>query len=222
MARFSHKNESPKSSNPTTKYLEWRSNDKCFRYYDKGAEENVEIKLPLKFAFLNQYHTVKGWHDKNQSGIYSNEVYYIGKEPMTVRTHKPKGFVVADGIYSDIKTQVAAQGGRYYRSVYVMLEDGTIANLSFKGAVVREWSEFYKLLKPVEDTNWFEVNESTDHTKGSIKYSTPLFSLGKKFTSAQDAKVEDAANRLELYMDAYFSKGEEPKTPELQADEIDY
>ena len=219
MARFSHTNESPKSSNPTTKYLEWRSNDKCFRYYDKEMGENVEVQLPWKFAFLNHYHTVKGWHDKNQSGIYSNEVYFIGNEPMTVRSFKPKGFVVADGLYKDIKTQVAAQGGKYHRSVYVMLEDGTIANLAFKGAVVREWSEFYKLAKPVEDTNWIEINEATDQKKGSINYSTPLFSIGKKFTAVQDAKVDEAANRLRVHMDAYFSKVEEP---EFEADEIDF
>lgn len=219
MARFSHTNESPKSSNPTTKYLEWRSNDKCFRYYDKEAGENVEVQLPLKFAFLNHYHTVKGWHDKNQAGIYSNEVYFIGSEPMTVRSFKPKGFVVADGLYKDIKTQVAAQGGKYHRSVYVMLEDGTIANLSFKGAVVREWSEFYNTLKPVEDTNWVEINEAADQKKGSVQYSTPLFSIGKKFTPAQDAKVDEAANRLRVHMDAYFSKVEEP---EFEADEIDF
>ena len=219
MARFSHTNESPKSSNPTTKYLEWRSNDKCFRYYDKEAGENVEVQLPLKFAFLNHYHTVKGWHDKNQAGIYSNEVYFIGSEPMTVRSFKPKGFVVADGLYKDIKTQVAAQGGKYHRSVYVMLEDGTIANLSFKGAVVREWSEFYNTLKTVEDTNWVEINEAADQKKGSVKYSTPLFSIGKKFTPAQDAKVDEAANRLRVHMDAYFSKVEEP---EFEADEIDF
>ena len=219
MARFSHTNESPKSSNPTTKYLEWRSNDKCFRYYDKEAGENVQVQLPLKFAFLNHYHTVKGWHDKNQSGIYSNEVYFIGSEPMTVRSFKPKGFVVADGLYKDIKTQVAAQGGKYHRSVYVMLEDGTIANLAFKGAVVREWSEFYKLAKPVEDTNWIEINEATDQKKGSISYSTPLFSIGKKFTATQDVKVDEAANRLRGHMYAYFSKVEEP---EFEADEIDF
>lgn len=219
MARFSHTNESPKSSNPTTKYLEWKSNDKCFSYYDKNLGENVKVDVPLKFAWLNQYHTVKGWHDKNQSGIYSNEVYQIANEPMTVRSWKPKGFVVAEGIYKEIKAQVAAQGGKYYRSVYVMLEDGTVANLAFKGAVVREWSEFYRLLKPVEDTNWVEINEVSQQKKGSIKYSTPLFSIGKKFTPAQEAKVDEAANRLKVYMEGYFSKVEEP---EFESDEIDF
>ena len=219
MARFSHTNESPKSSNPTTKYIEWKSNDKCFSYYDKDIKENVQVQLPLKFAFINQYHTVKGWHDKNQSGIYSNEVYFIGTEPMTVRSFKPKGFVVAEGFYTDIKPQVVAQGGKYHRSVYVMLEDGTIANITFKGAVVREWSEFYRLLKTVEDSNWVEVNEATEQKKGSINYSTPLFSIGKKFTPAQDSKVGDAATRIKDHMAGYFSKVD---VPEFEVDEIDF
>jgi len=220
MAKFSHTNDqSNKSSNPTTKYLEWRSNDKSFRYYDKERGENVEVQLPLKFAFIQHYHTVKGWHDKNQSGIYSNEVYFIGSEPMTVRAFKPKGFVVADGLYKDIKTQVAAQGGKYHRSVYVMLEDGSVANISFKGAVVREWSEFYQEFKTSEDTNWVEITEAVDQKKGSVKYSTPKFTVGKKFTAAEDLKHTAACGLIEAHMDAYFSKVEEP---ELETDGIDF
>ena len=73
MARISHTSQESKSSNPTTKYLEWKSNDKCFSYYDKAAEENVKVELPTKFVFLQHYHTVKGWHDGSQSqiGVYA-------------------------------------------------------------------------------------------------------------------------------------------------------
>ena len=90
MARISHNTEKSVSSNPTSKYLEWKSNDKAFSYYDKEAGQNVKVELPLKFVFLQHYHTVKGWNDASASGIYSNEVFYIGSEPMTVRSFKGK------------------------------------------------------------------------------------------------------------------------------------
>jgi len=128
MARISHQQESNKSSNPTTKYLEWKSNDKSFSFYDKSKGENVKVELPFKFIFLQHYHTVKGWSDASGSGIYSNEVYFIGSEPMSVKSFK--GGVIAEGLYKDIKPSITNAGGKYHRSVYVMLEDGSLSGQS--------------------------------------------------------------------------------------------
>ena len=49
MARISHTNEAPKSANPTSKYLEWKSNDKSFSYYDKSVGENVKVERGLLY-----------------------------------------------------------------------------------------------------------------------------------------------------------------------------
>ena len=130
MARISHTSEKSKSSNrPAKKYLEWKSNDKSFEYYDSALKEkllsegktedeikknklaNVKVDLPLKFVFLQHYHTVKGWHDASESKIWSNEVYYIGSEPMTVRSfgNKKKNLPaveIVSGIYTDIKPKI--------------------------------------------------------------------------------------------------------------------
>ena len=32
-------NETTGSTNPATKFLEWKSNDKCFAYYDREANK---------------------------------------------------------------------------------------------------------------------------------------------------------------------------------------
>lgn len=215
MARISHNTEKSTSSNPTSKYLDWKSNDKFFSYYDKEVGENVKVDLPLKFVFLQHYHTVKGWNDSSQSGIYSNEVYYIGSEPMTVRAFK--GGTIAEGIYKDIKQDITNAGGKYHRSVYVMLEDGTIANLSFKGAVVREWSDFMEANKSLVDNQWIEVKSAKDQKKGSIKYSTPEFTLGANLNTKDSAQADSVASELKTYLDAYFNKEEaqEPEKVEL-------
>jgi len=204
MARISHTNEAPKSANPTSKYLEWKSNDKSFSYYDKSVGENVKVELPLKFLFLQNYHTVKGWNDASDSGIYSNEVFYIGSEPMTVRSFK--GGVIAEGLYKDIKPTITSAGGKYNRSIYVMLEDGTVANISLKGSGVRQWSDFMEANKNLIDNQWIEVLTSNDEKKGSIKYSTPEFTVGANLTKQDSAKADDVASELKNYLDGYFKK----------------
>mgnify|MGYP001144769880 CR=1 FL=1 len=232
MARISHTSEkSNSSSNPTKKYLEWKSNDKSFEYYDNVLKEkllsegktedeikenrlaNVKVDLPLKFVFLQHYHTVKGWHDASESKIYSNEVFYIGSETMTVRSfgNKKKNLPaveIVSGVYTDVKSKITSAGGKYHRSVYVMLEDGTIANLSFKGSVVREWTDFIRDNESLLDNQWIEVNAAKDQKKGSIKYSTPEFTLGKNLTAKESGMADSSAETLKVYLDDYFNKEE--------------
>ena len=216
MARISHNTEKSVSSNPTSKYLEWKSNDKAFSYYDKEAGQNVKVELPLKFVFLQHYHTVKGWNDASASGIYSNEVFYIGSEPMTVRSFK--GGVLAEGLYKDIKSNIVNAGGKYHRSVYVMLEDGTIANLSFKGAVVREWSDFMEANRSLTDAQWIEVKEAREEKKGSVKYSVPSFKMGPALSKQDSSNADSLASSLKSYLDGYFNKKEEVTSGEFELD----
>lgn len=204
MARVNHAKPEGASQNPTKKYLSWKSNDKSFSYYDKELGENVEVPLPMKFVFLQHYHTVKGWNDASASGIWANEVYYIGSEEMTVRAFK--GGEIASGIYKEIKGRVNAAGGKYHRSIYVALEDGTLANISIKGAVVKEWSDFFDQNKNLIDNQWVEVNEAKDEKKGSIKYSVPSFSLGSTLDKKGISNADIAAEELRVHMESYFSK----------------
>ena len=205
MARFAHTNqESSKSSNPTAKYLSWKSNDKQFSYYDKASGENVAVQLPFKFVFLQHYHPIKGWNDATEAGIYSNEVFFIGKEPLTVQTFKGKK--IASGLYSQIKQDVIAGGGKYHRSVYVMLEDGSIANISLKGSSVKEWSDFMEDSKNLIDNQWVEVASAKDQKKGSIKYSVPEFTLGATLNKKASDNADLAATNLKQYMDEYFGQ----------------
>jgi len=216
MARISHQQESNKSSNPTTKYLEWKSNDKSFSFYDKSKGENVKVELPFKFIFLQHYHTVKGWSDASGSGIYSNEVYFIGSEPMSVKSFK--GGVIAEGLYKDIKPSITNAGGKYHRSVYVMLEDGSLANISFKGAVVREWSIFMENNANSCDVKWVEVNTATEQKKGSVKYTTPDFTLGASISKADSVKADKVAGEFQEYISSYLKKDEVVEADPVELD----
>jgi hypothetical protein len=195
------------SSNPATKFLQWKSNDKCFSYYDKSKGENVLVPLPLKFVFLEHYHTIKGWNDKTESGIYSNEVYLIGQEDLKVRAFK--GGEIASGLYSEIRNKVKDSGGVYHRSVYVMLESGEIANLQFKGSAVSSYSDFFKEHKNhIENDSWCVVAKAKEGKKGAVKFTTPDFELGEKTTPEQEKQISQCVNDLQEYMSQYFAPKE--------------
>lgn len=206
-------------SNPATKFIDWKSNDKGFEYYNKEAKEKVKIALPFKFLFLDEMHTVKGWSDSCQSAIYSNEVKFISQEPLTVKPFK--GNEIAKGLYKDIKEKVKAAGAHYVKSIYIMLEDGSIANLQLKGAACQAWGDFTNKTKSRLPDEWVEVAKSLEGKKGAVKYYTPVFAFNISITDAEAKMADTAFNILESYFKTYLSKA----TPEIAAveeeDDID-
>lgn len=214
-------NQNSGSTNPATKFLNWKSNDKAFSYYDKEKSENIALKLPLKFQFLEDFHTVKGWHDKSESGIYSNEVKYISKEELTVNAFK--GGEIATGIYTDIRSKVRDNGGVYNRSVYVVLEDGTIANIALKGSGVSAYSDFMKEHSNKIEGHWMVVASAKDLKKGATKYSTPVFEIGERFTSNEMKLADECYKVISTYYEGYSSgklEAKEEVEEEIDNDEL--
>jgi len=192
-----------KSSNPATKFLEWKSNDKCFAYYDRELKENIKLPLPLKFVILEHYHTVKGWNDASESGIYANEVLYTGSEELNVKSFK--GGDIAKGLYKDIRSKIIDSGGKYHRSIYAVTNDLEIINISFKGAAVSEYSNFIeKHSDKCFTTNWIEIKDVVEGKKGAVKFTSPSFSLGAKIKDA--SKLQPFAETLQSYMNEYMPK----------------
>ena len=207
-------NQTEGTSNPSTKFLQWKSNDKCFAYYDKNKGENVLINLPFKFQFLEHFHTVKGWNDASESGIYSNEVKFISKEELKVKSFK--GGDIAEGLYSEIRGKIRDAGGKYFRSVYVINENGEIINLQFKGAVVSAYSDFMNEHENKVEGNWIVINEAEDKKKGATKYSVPIFEIGKAFSKSEMQLADDKYKDIVNYFDKYTKdvEVEEPETVE--------
>lgn len=193
-------------SNPATKFIDWKSNDKCFNYYDKEAQKNVEIPLPFKFLVLDELHTIKGWNDASSSNIYSNEVKFISKEVMTVKPFK--GNEIAKGYYKDIKDKVVAAGGHYTKSIYVMLEDGSLANISLKGSGVQKWGDFTQKTRNRLADEWVTVAKAEDGKKGAVKFSTPSFSFANSISEEEANMADEAFNILESYLKTYLAKAD--------------
>lgn len=223
-----------RNPNPATKFLKWKSNDQCFEFYDKEARKKVEIQLPLKFLFLQHYHTVKGWSNSAGSGIWSNEVYFLTHETIDV---KDSNGTICKGIYKKNKAFINAAGGQYYRSIYCMTPDGEIVNLQLKGTCVgginesqspdkipvKGWNLFHsgnkrKNIQGVAhllDNQWIEIKDFRKGKNGTISYTIPFFELGASITKEENALAVIAAEKLQNYMDLYFSKKE--VKPELES-----
>lgn len=203
------------SKNPATKFLEWKSDQKGFSYYDKGLAKNVEVSLPFKFVFLDELSTVKGWNDASSSGIFSNEVKYLSKEPMTVKAFK--GGEIAKGLYNEIKERVKNAGGHYSKSVYIMLEDGSLANIQLKGSATQQWGEFVKANRQSITRTWINVASATENKKGKVVFSIPNFTIGADIEDL-DARDADAKfDELEAYLKTYLAKVE-PEEIEVEAE----
>jgi len=193
-------------SNPATMFIEWKSNDKAFEYYDKETSSKVAIPLPFKFLVLDELHAVKGWNDATSSGIYSNEVKFISKEIMTVKPFK--GNEIAKGLYKDIKDKIVAAGGHYVKSIYVMLEDGTLANLQLKGSSVQAWGEFTQKTRNRLPEEWVIVKTAKDGKKGAVKFSIPEFAFERSLSDAENEQADLCFDILEAYLKAYLVKSE--------------
>lgn len=211
--------QSPQS-NPATKFIDWKSNDKCFEYYDKEAQSKVQIPLPFKFLVLDELHTIKGWNDATSSGIFSNEVKFISKEIMTVKPFK--GNEIAKGLYKDIKDKVVSAGGHYVKSIYIMLEDGSLANLQLKGSAVQKWGEFTTKTRQRLPEEWVLVNGVIDGKKGAVKFTTPDFKFERSLSESESEQADEAFNVLEAYLKTYLVKAEPVVEEPIDEEDLDF
>ena len=181
------------SEKPAVKYLEWNSESGKFRYYDKEKKQNVAVDLP-KFLTLMQFHTVKGWNDASESGIYSNEVKMITSEEMEVKAFK--GGTIAKGFYKEIKDKVVQAGGHYVKSLYIMVEGGEVWNLQIKGAVVQQWGDtFNKCMDRLAD-EWITIDKVEKKKKGRVEYTVPVFKFEGVISNSESVLADQAYDRL--------------------------
>ena len=204
------------TTNPAGKFFEWKSNEKTFVYFDKETKVNVTVPLPFKFLVLDELHTIKGWNDATESGIYANEVKFISRDEMVVKPFK--GNEIVRGLYKDIKEKAKAAGGHYVKSIYIMLEDGSIANLQLKGAACQAWGDFTSKGKQRLLDEWVSVVGFDEAKKGSVKYTTPIFGYLASIGDAENDLANEAFNTLEAYLKTYLAKAE--AVAEVETEEV--
>lgn len=213
------------SVKPASMYLSWSSNDGKFKHWNKEASKDEFIDLPMKFVVLMERHTIKGWNDNSQSAIYSNEVKNIGSEELEVKSFK--GGVIAKGIYKQCKDIIQNAGGVYHKSIYAMLEDGTVINIAIKGACAKAWGDFSRDNSRSFTTKFVSINEVSNEKKGSVKYTVPVFELSEGLDATQMKIADDAYEKLDgalnrVVSNLHASEQDESSMDDLADDDIDF
>lgn len=198
---------------PCTRFFEWDGEKGEIRYYDKelvvkGREKkggNVVVDGKFTFIVLDELSTVRGWFEKDECGIYSNEVRDTRQETMVVKSFK--GTLIASGFYADIKDRVNAQGGNYTTNIYIAFKDGKelkLAALQLKGAALNAWVDFRKPHRSDLLKKAVVINGCKEGKKGKIVFQTPIFGLKDISDETITAAIE-IDKSLQAYLTGYFA-----------------
>ena len=196
--------------NPASKFITWSSKHDQFTYYDKEAKENVLIGVELKFLALARYKTVKGWNQKRQFSIISNEVKSLNDE--IIVTAYPKSgekFELCRGGWSDIRQTIDSNDGKYTESVYSMLPNGELVNIQLSGASLSTWFDFQKNQTNRFYDNWVVVRGFKNGVNGAVEFTYPVFEWGTSLNEEEQKLADLADAKIETYEESYFGKKEE-------------
>ena len=191
--------ESNKIKSPIKRYITFSGDEGVWEYWD--GEKNVQMES-LEFIVMDTRSSIGGWSETHKSRIYSNMVKSTVKSPFTVRAGKT---VINEGLYSDIKNDVIAAGGKFTTNILALAWiDGelTPVDVQLSAACLRDWSAFV-----VASGNIFAVYKGTvsasrgeQQKKGAVKYYTPNFILGELAEADSAAANEFCSEILMPYL----------------------
>lgn len=194
----------PQITNPATRFFKWKGGDGKLVYWDKEQEKEVTVSLPFKFVVLDQLTTIRGWSDKYEGQIFSNEVRSTKRDILYVRA---KGGDIASGTYENAKDAIKSAGGKYARSVYIAFEDdGTykIGNITWAGASVTDWFDMMKRVD-VGATGVVLASASNPQKKGATTFFVPVFDSWSIPADTFEVAVE-LDRELQKFLDEKLSK----------------
>ncbi len=192
------------SSNPATRYFEWKGSDGVVSYYDKESSKNVDVALPFSFLVLDRVAQIAGGIDTNGGylGYWSNAVKDLKKEQFTV---KSKNGVVCKGLYAQIKNQI---GIKFATGLYIAYagDDGEmlIGYLTLKGAALTSWINFTSKHKNIF-IGEFSITGNVAKKKGATKYFEPVFSHTDVVSDETNASAIALDKELQAFLTTYFA-----------------
>jgi hypothetical protein len=207
--------------NPSTKWIQWSGSKGILEVYNKETKANEELPMPFTFILLDELHTIKGFNEASEKGIYSNEVKDLKKQPLNVRIGKE---TIELGLYENIKDVVKVKGGKYSKSCYIAYFDENkelkIGNIMMTGSSLAGGKYKDEKKNEVEIGGWMDfVSKNKNEVykkavvvtleericvKGANKYRVPKFAL-KEVSEQTNAKAESLDKELQEYLKAYFA-----------------
>jgi hypothetical protein len=184
------------NNNPSHLNLTWSNEQGAFRCYDKITKITTLYPAPLKFLILANYIRISGWDKVANTPINSNEVLNTSKEPFIVRT---KEAIKATGLYSQIKEELKTIGAKYSESIYAMLPDGQIANITLQGSNCALWMAFRNEVGNSLTKKWIEIGNPTAKQKGSIRWQEPTIKQGAEVSPQEDKEAERLYDLIDVW-----------------------
>jgi len=182
--------------NPATLKLTWDNTHHTFKVYDKVLKVSKLIDLPFKCLVLDNYKCISGWCEKESNSYYSNEVKNLTNEPLIVKVGNT---TVIAGKYNDIKDNLSLMKAKYSESLYVMLPNGTIANIILTGSNVKAWFDFRGEAKQDIVKKWIGFANPQMQKKGKIEWSTPEIKLLEDISNDDLARADVAYDTIHDY-----------------------
>jgi len=195
----------PRQTNPAKKFIDWSGSKGMFKYYDKEKKENIFFEEDIYIIPLDDLNTIRGFDSDNQCGYYSNEVKYLDKEEMFVKSFK--GGQIAKGLYNSLKLPA---GCKFSKSVYAALITGDkkntiieLVNFQFSGAAIGSWID--AKIK-VDSGEIVKLSSSTVKlTKGATEYFAPeILRIGKRKDIFD--KCVNMDKDLQIYLKSYLNQ----------------
>lgn len=208
--------------NPTKRWLQWDSNSKQFKYYDKEAPHptdatkkgaNIFVPLPFKFLVLDVLTTVSGFSDAEQSSFYSNEVRnYMGATKVEVLDVKIKGKTVLKGTWDSIKDKAESMDAKFANSIYIGYFDENknllLGNIKLYGAPIGPWiatvGTVTKSGRKITDCA-FKIVTTKAGKKGSVIWNEPVFEEIKTHPETNEKAIE-LDKVLQDFLESYFKR----------------
>ena len=208
--------EIQQNTNPAKKFYKWVGEHKKFSWYDKETKTNTLVDLPFRFVTLGRpLFCVKGFNEKLNIGLYSNEVRSV-KDEMTVRYFDKNQPIIAKGVWADVKEKADVAGGKYHLSIYGYdLESKEIINIDVKGNGIGEWGELFRKCSSRLADEVVIVKGFKEGKKGSVNFTYPTFELERAVSDDELDEVIDALDVLKKFHAEYFKgKVNEEVTPD--------
>lgn len=134
-------------SSPIKRYLRYSGATGLFNYWDKDAQETVEVES-ITLTILDVKSSISGYMESKGAQISSNMVTDMSTEPMKVVAFaNKKPYDIAEGLYKDIKEKVTAKevGGKFTANIIGLADVGfgeEIVNLQLAGVALGSWIDF--------------------------------------------------------------------------------
>jgi len=245
------------ASSPVKKYLSFSGSTGKLKYYNKehkDADEKGNVSIDrLDLVLVDIKSSISGYNENASSGINSNllDPYKVGEQEFIVKTKVDGKYgVFAQGIYKDIKADLATINAKFTTNLFAIADFGEgyeLVKLEINGSGLSPWIDITKDLKDDEiydkvitvekgelltrkggktvKVTKKEYDAVLKKIKADPMYQRPVWFYAPKFTltDLNDEKVVEVAIEKDEVLQTYFDGiggGEKEATKEVSEEEV--